>query len=88
MMQGEIFTVSGNCDLCKERIDKAARSVKGVKSATWDSKTLKIKVEFDPMETDLDFIQKAIAKAGHDTGKYKADDKTYNSLPACCHYRK
>lgn len=88
MIQHEIFSVSGNCDMCKERIEKAAKSVGGVKSATWDEKTKKINVEFDSMKTDLNNIQKAIAKAGHDTEKYKADDKTYESLPKCCHYRK
>jgi Cu(I)/Ag(I) efflux system membrane fusion protein len=88
MIQHEIFSVSGNCDMCKKRIEKAAKSVGGVKSATWDEKTKKINVEFDSMKTDLSTIQKAIAKAGHDTEKYKADDKTYESLPACCHYRK
>jgi Cu(I)/Ag(I) efflux system membrane fusion protein len=74
--------------LCTERIEKAAKSVSGVKTATWDAKTQKIHVEFDSMKTDLGTIQKAIAKAGHDTEKYKADDKTYESLPKCCHYRK
>jgi Cu(I)/Ag(I) efflux system membrane fusion protein len=88
MVQHEMFTVSGNCDLCKERIEKAAKSVNGVKSAVWDSKTQKIHVEFDNMETNLITIQMTIAKAGHDTGKFKADNKTYESLPMCCHYRK
>ena len=27
--------VNGNCDMCKKRIEKAAFSVKGVKSADW-----------------------------------------------------
>jgi len=88
MIQHEMFTVSGSCDLCKERIEKAAKSISGVQSATWDSKTQKIHVEFNSMKTNLSTIQKAIAKAGHDTEKYKADDKTYESLPACCYYRK
>ena len=88
MMKQEMFTVSGNCNMCKERIEKAAKSVSGVKTAAWDSKSQKIHVEFDSMKTDLSTIQKAIAKAGHDTGKFKADNKTYESLPECCHYRK
>jgi Cu(I)/Ag(I) efflux system membrane fusion protein len=87
MIESDIFAVSGNCDLCKERIEKAAKSVGGVTSAVWDTKTHKIKVEFDSMKTDLITIQKAIAKAGHDTGKFKADNKTYEALPECCHYR-
>jgi Cu(I)/Ag(I) efflux system membrane fusion protein len=87
MIESETFTVSGDCDLCKTRIEKAAKSVNGVKSAIWDTKTHKIKVEFDSMKTDLIAIQKAIVKAGHDTEKFKAYDKTYESLPECCHYR-
>ncbi|MCX6236147.1 MAG: efflux RND transporter periplasmic adaptor subunit [Bacteroidia bacterium] len=80
--------VSGNCDLCKERIEKAAKSVKGVSSAVWDINTKKIQVEFNPKETNPDTIQKAIAKAGHDTEKFKASDEVYRQLPECCLYRK
>ena len=40
------------------------------------------------METNNETIQKAITHSGHDTEKTKADDKTYNELPACCKYRK
>ncbi|MCK9423591.1 MAG: efflux RND transporter periplasmic adaptor subunit [Bacteroidales bacterium] len=87
LVQNEMFTVSGNCEMCKDRIEKAAKSVNGVKSAIWDIKTNKIQVEFDPGKTDLSEIQRTIAKAGHDTGKFKADDKIYARLPACCHYR-
>lgn len=87
MIQHTTFNVSGNCDLCKARIEKAAKSVKGVKSAVWDTKSLKIHVEFDTMETSSEAIQKAIAQAGHDTEKIKADDETYSKLPECCKYR-
>ncbi len=87
-MQHSSFIASGNCDLCKERIETAAKSVKGVSSAAWDDKTKQIHVEFDSKVTNLDDIQKAIAKVGHDTEKYKASIETYNSLPECCKYRK
>jgi Cu(I)/Ag(I) efflux system membrane fusion protein len=40
------------------------------------------------METNRNAIQKAIANAGHDTEKIKAEDKVYNTLPECCKYRK
>jgi Cu(I)/Ag(I) efflux system membrane fusion protein len=82
------FQVSGICDLCKERIENAAKMVKGVKSAEWNAETKLISVAFNGMETNNDAIQNAIAHAGHDTEKAKADDKTYNELPACCKYRK
>ena len=82
------FGVSGNCELCKERIEKVAKSVSGVSSAVWEVATKKIKVEFNPTVTNQDAIQKAIAKAGHDTEKFKAPDEVYKQLPECCLYRK
>ena len=39
------------------------------------------------MNANVDDIHKAIAKAGHDTEKFKSDNETYNSLPDCCKYR-
>lgn len=82
------FTVSGNCDMCRDRIEKAALSVDGVLDARWDVKTKLIAVEFDGAKANTADIQKAIAKVGHDTELFKSDDVTYLSLPECCHYRK
>lgn len=88
LVQHATFEVSGNCEMCKDRIEEAARSVKGVTTAVWDVKTKKIDVAFSSNLDNVASIQKAIARVGHDTGKYKADDKVYNALPACCKYRK
>jgi Cu(I)/Ag(I) efflux system membrane fusion protein len=83
-----VFGVSGNCEMCKDRIEKAALSVKGVKSALWDVTVKKIHIDYDSNMVQLSEIHKAIAKAGHDTEMIKADDATYKSLPECCLYRK
>lgn len=85
-VQKATFGVSGNCEMCKDRIEEAAKSVKGVTTAVWDVKTKKISVTYNSSLDGIVSIQKAIAKAGHDTGKYKADDKVYNALPSCCLY--
>jgi Cu(I)/Ag(I) efflux system membrane fusion protein len=82
------FNVSGNCEMCKDRIEKAALSCAGVENAVWDMKKKNIDVNFDSMKTDLITIHKAIAGAGHDTELIKADDNVYKSLPECCLYRK
>lgn len=82
------FNVSGNCEMCKERIENAALSVKGVSVAVWDMNTKKISVDFDKSITDQASIEKAIADVGHDTELFKADDAVYKALPACCLYRK
>lgn len=87
-LQNATFIVSGNCEMCKDRIEEAAKSVKGVSTADWDVKSKKITLVYNIALTSFNAIQKAIAKAGHDTGKFKADDKVYRSLPNCCKYRK
>jgi mercuric ion binding protein len=86
--QKESFKVSGKCGMCETRIEKAALSVKGVESAEWDKETGNIAVEYDSEKADKDKIQKAIAKAGHDTELYTANDKVYEKLPGCCKYER
>ncbi|WP_244828311.1 efflux RND transporter periplasmic adaptor subunit [Carboxylicivirga sediminis] len=82
------FTVAGNCDMCKERIEKAAMTVFGVVSAEWSADAQEARVVFDPEHTNADAIQKAIAQVGHDTEKYKADDAVYETLHSCCLYER
>lgn len=85
----EIKDVQGLCEMCGDRIQKAAMSVAGVSSAHWDSKTKALHLNYDKKKTSIDAVSKAIAKSGHDVGKkYKADDKVYDALPGCCQYRK
>lgn len=78
--------VKGNCEMCKENIEKAAKSVDGVASADWDIEKKELHVNFDPKLTNLDSISKAIAKVGYTTDKDQADAKAYEALPACCKY--
>jgi Cu(I)/Ag(I) efflux system membrane fusion protein len=80
------FKVSGNCDMCKERIETAAKSVAGVSIAQWNVETKKMNVSFDGTKTSSDAIQKAVAGVGHDTEKYKAPADVYSKLPECCLY--
>ena len=82
----ETLKVSGNCDMCKARIEKAAK-IDGVSKAEWDKKSKVLSVTFDPAKTNIDQVGKKVAAAGHDTEKVKADDKAYSSLPGCCKYR-
>ena len=70
--------------MCKERIEKAAKGVKGVLSAHWDKDTQMIHLQYDPKKTSPKAISKAIAKVGHDTDMDKADKAVYDKLPACC----
>lgn len=82
----ETLKVSGNCDMCKARIEKAAK-VDGVSKAEWNAKSKLLSVTYDPAKTNLEQIGKKVAAAGHDTEKVKATDAVYDKLPGCCKYR-
>ncbi|NOR76551.1 MAG: ATPase [Draconibacterium sp.] len=84
----EKFEVKGNCGMCEKRIEKAALEVDGVSKADWDKETKKLEVVFDDAKTNVDKVQKTVAKVGHDTEKYKAPDDVYNKLPGCCLYER
>ena len=81
----ESFKVWGNCESCQARIEKAA-NVDGVTKASWDKDTKLLTIVYNPAKTSGDKIQKKIAAVGHDTEKFKADDKVYAKLPGCCKY--
>ncbi|PLX11386.1 MAG: efflux RND transporter periplasmic adaptor subunit [Marinilabiliales bacterium] len=80
------FFVDGACGMCKNRIEKAALSVNGVKEANWNQETKKLQVTVNK-GLDIMEIHKAVANVGHDTKKIKADDDIYEALHSCCHYR-
>ncbi len=82
-----MLKVSGNCEMCKDRIETAAKSVVGVESIDWNADKQMAHLMYNPTKTTVDEVQKAIAKVGHDTGKFKAHDSVYNALAACCLYR-
>ncbi len=82
----EQIKVSGNCESCKARIEKAAK-VDGVTKADWNVKTKMLTLSYNPVKVNSDAVQKKIAAVGHDTPKYKATNAVYNALPGCCKYR-
>ena len=81
----ETIKVWGNCDMCKARIEKTV-TAEGATKADWNTKTKLLAVTFNPSRTSVEALSKKLAAAGHDTEKYKADDKAYDALPGCCHY--
>ncbi|WP_109697943.1 heavy-metal-associated domain-containing protein [Chitinophaga deserti] len=81
------FTVSGNCGMCKKRIEKAAL-IPGVTSAVWDVKAKTMTVKYDSATVKKDDVRKKIAQAGHDSGPFKATDSVYQNLPGCCRYER
>jgi len=81
----ETIKVSGNCNMCKERIE-GALIIKGVQKANWDVKTQILTVKYNSAKISLEQIEKAINAVGHDTQNFKADDAVYKKLHHCCQY--
>lgn len=81
------FDVDGVCAMCKERIEKAALNVKGVKFASWDIPSHKLSIIMDERKTDAMKIKTAIVAVGHDTKELKATKEAYESVHPCCRYR-
>nr|WP_321377928.1 cation transporter [uncultured Bacteroides sp.] len=80
--------VKGSCELCKARIEKAAKSVKGVKMAMWEQKSQTLHLQYDPAVATPKKVMQAVAKAGHDAGTVKTTSKAYKALPSCCKYKR
>ena len=79
--------VGGSCGMCKTRIEKTVKEIVGVTSASWSLESKMLHLHFDSDKTNTDEICKALAKVGHDTDKFKAEDSVDNALPGCCLYR-
>jgi len=82
----ETIKVSGNCESCKDRVEKAAK-IEGVSKAVWNEKTKMLTLVYNPSKVRSKDIQKKIADVGHDTPLFRAEAKNYNALPSCCKYR-
>ncbi|MGE6354769.1 heavy-metal-associated domain-containing protein [Flavobacterium sp. NPDC079362] len=78
--------VNGNCEQCKKRIEKAAFSVPGVKSAIWDISSHQLAVILNEEKSSPEDLNKAVAKVGHDTKDVKATEADYENLHSCCKY--
>jgi len=85
VVEDTIF-VSGVCEMCKERIEKAL-DLKGIKLAEWDASTQKLFIAYRSDKISEEEIHKTIVAAGHDTDKMQAKDEVYATLPFCCLHR-
>lgn len=80
------FTVKGNCNMCKERIESTAKKA-GAKTAVYSVDLQTLTIETDNA-VSADGILKKVADAGHDNEKFRATESSYQALPDCCHYER
>jgi hypothetical protein len=83
----DTFTVSGNCDMCKKTIEKAA-SKKGFVMANWNLHNKQLVVTYNSKKTNPDEILKRVAYAGYDNESYLAPGAAYAELDGCCKYER
>lgn len=83
------FPTTGNCYLCKVRIEEAVNTLTGIESVLWDAVTDVTYVTYDDTQTDAFEIMQTISSVGHETEWYPADDSAYKALEnTCCYYEK
>jgi copper chaperone CopZ len=78
------ITTSAQCEMCKERIEKALNETPGIKMANLDVETKVVKVVFKSNKISADQIRQAIANTGYDADTVGANEKAYGALPTCC----
>lgn len=83
----EIVQVWGNCNMCKQTIEKVANK-KGLVKAIWDKDNKKASITYDTAITTINEILKRIALAGYDNIAFIAPDDAYDNLPGCCQYER
>lgn len=80
--------VNGNCEMCKKRIEKAAFSVSGVKTAEWHSDDQTLHLILNEQKGSILEVKKAVAQVGHDTDEVKATNEQFEKLHECCMYER
>ncbi len=83
----ETFKVSGNCGMCKTKIEKAAKEA-GAKTAAWDADKKELTVTYSSSSTNAAKIQQKIADVGYDNVGFTATAESYNKLHGCCKYER
>lgn len=75
---------SAQCEMCKERIERAMAYEKGVVSSDLNLEDKVLTVAFKPGKTTPEKIRKAVNAVGYDADETLAEPKAYAELPACC----
>ena|SRR5688572_213101 len=81
----ETIKVSGECGMCKSKIEKAAKGA-GASFAEWNVDNKVLTIKYNSTASNAAKIEKAVAEVGYDTQSMKATDEAYNKLHACCKY--
>jgi copper chaperone CopZ len=75
---------NGTCEHCKKVMMENVPQWKGVEKCTYDLKTAKITITYQPQKTSPETLRTAISQLGYDADNVKADAEARAKLPSCC----
>ena len=79
-----INTPTIQCGMCQKTIELGLKKLSGVSRSKVDLKTKSTIVSYNPDKTNLANIEKTISDLGYQANNVKANEKSYEELPACC----
>lgn len=75
---------NGTCEHCKKVMMENVPQWKGVENCSYDLKTAKLTITYQPQKTSPETLRTAISQLGYDADNVKADAEARAKLPSCC----
>ena len=75
---------NGTCEHCKKVMMDNVPQWKGVEKCTYDLKTAKVTITYQPQKTSHETLRQGISQLGYDADNVKANAEARAKLPSCC----
>lgn len=75
---------NGTCEHCKKVMMDNVPQWKGVEKCTYDLKTAKVTITYQPQKTSPETLRQGISQLGYDADNVKANAEARAKLPSCC----
>ena len=79
-----IIKTSGQCGMCKEKIETALNGINGVFSSYYNEANSKVTIKYDASKTTPSALRIVISKTGYDADDVSPEKVAYDALPKCC----
>ena len=79
-----IIQTNGVCEKCKNLFTEKVPYFKGIVDFSYDMKTSKMTVTYNPKRTTPDEIRKGVSNLGYNADHVKANPEARAKLPECC----
>lgn len=75
---------NGTCEHCKKVMMDNVPQWKGVEKCTYDLKTAKVTITYQPQKISPETLRQGISQLGYDADNVKANAEARAKLPSCC----